>query len=132
MRWGEGHGSASDPQRLLEADDPAAAVLRAYARRTGPGEVRRWLPPRGRAAPLAPILAAFRPRAIVASGLLAAFLGLWLSVHPHAAEPHEGSGGAGGSEGTSGSELGVGGGHGRSGTAARSAFASPQRGEAGA
>jgi hypothetical protein len=118
MRLGQDHGSPPDPRRLLEADGPAAAVLRAYARRTGPDDVTRWLPPRDRGAPLAFIRAALGTRAVVASGLLAACLGLWLSVHPpRAAGPHDGRGGAGGSEGASGSELGVGGGHGRSGAA---------------
>jgi hypothetical protein len=102
---------------LLDADGPAAAVLREYARRTSPAEVTRWLPPRGRA-PLAIIRAALGTRAVVASGLLAACLGLWLSVHPpRAIGPHDGRGGAGGTEGASGSEPGGGGGRGSSAAA---------------
>ena len=92
-----------DPPRLIDEDGPAPAALRAYARRTAPGEVERWL---GRPARVG----RFRPAA-VAGGLIA-LLGLWLVGQPGVALDPSPRGGVGGAEGASGVELGNRGGHG--------------------
>jgi hypothetical protein len=96
-----------EPRRLLEGEGEATTVLRAYARRTSPAEVERWL--------VRPAPRTLRPTAALAGGLIA-LLGIWL-VSPAGVALDPGSGGGvGGAEGTSGIGLGTGGGRGSSGS----------------
>jgi hypothetical protein len=103
--------STPDSGRLLDSEGPAAAVLREYARRTEPAQVERWLPSPGRSTGPSQL----RPSVTALGGLMAAVLGVWLLVQPRPGAGLDGSGGTGGNEGASGSELGVGGGRGRGG-----------------
>ena len=96
-----------EPRRLLEGEGEATTVLRAYARRTSPAEVERWL---ARPAPRT-----LRPTAALAGGLIA-LLGLWLVTPGGAGLDPGAGGGVGGAEGTSGIGPGTGGGRGSGGT----------------